>query len=493
MIESLFLYSIKSAFVLVLLYVPYMLMLRKESFFRLNRAVLLFIIMLSVVLPLLDIPALSLDNRPVVQAARQQMAQAGFPLSGIAVLPEADVTAQRPVSWFSLLSCVYLMGVAVLCVWNTLQLFRIRQVITKGSLWHQAENGVHVYCHADDVAPFSWMNNIVISQKDYSESGREIILHETGHVRACHSCDVLLLALVCMLQWWNPLVYILGISLRDVHEYDADDHVLRHGVPAHAYQLLLIKKVVGSGSYTFANNFDHSLIIKRITMMQKKQSSVWMRSKVLYIVPMAALALSAFASGESVTPSGTSLAAIGDKGSEKTLSVQAADVKTPSGLSRKTPPVVLSGVEDDKAAKPAHFPVFDGGEKALFAWLERNVHYPEVAQAWGVVGKVLVRFVVAKDGTIRDVSAIGLDGYRLKDDVSLCENVVAGHEKKQMAAGRKMTAEERSAYASGVQAIIDEAMRVVKAMPQWTPAYEDAAKTRPCDCNFTLPICFVLK
>ena len=189
----------------------------------------------------------------------------------------------------------------------------MRYVIRKGTLWHQQEGGVTVYCHADDVSPFSWMDNIVISAKDYEENAREILLHERGHVMARHSWDLLLLALLEVVQWWNPLVYVLGISLRDVHEYEADDSVLRNGVSAKAYQLLLIKKVVGASSYTFANNFDHSLTLKRITMMQKSKSSVWMRSKVLYIIPMATLALSAFATSESVSPSGNEIAKDEDK------------------------------------------------------------------------------------------------------------------------------------------------------------------------------------
>ena len=73
MIEAMFLYSIRAAFVLTLLYVPYMIILRKESFFRLNRAVLLLILVFSLVLPLVDIPFLALDHLPVVQAARLQM------------------------------------------------------------------------------------------------------------------------------------------------------------------------------------------------------------------------------------------------------------------------------------------------------------------------------------------------------------------------------------------------------------------------------------
>ena len=331
MIEALFVYSLKSAFVLVLLYFPYMLILRKESFFRLNRAVLLLILLLSLVFPLMNIQTLSWDTQPVVQFAHQQMADMGIPVNNAATqLPEVIIegdNAFADVSWFNIVSVLFVLGVLIMLLWRIPQVLCMGHVIRKGSLWHQQEDGVTIYCHADDVSPFSWMNNVVISAKDYEENAREILLHEKGHVRARHSWDLLLLTLIQVLQWWNPFVYILGYSLRDVHEYEADDSVLRSGVSAKAYQLLLIKKVVGASSYTFANNFDHSLTLKRITMMQKSKSSVWMRSKVLYIVPMATLALSAFATSESVSLSGNEIAKNEDKVIKISASRQADETK----------------------------------------------------------------------------------------------------------------------------------------------------------------------
>ena len=310
MIEAIFLYSIRSAFVLTLLYVPYMLILRKESFFRLNRAVLLLILLFSVMLPMLDVHFLSLDKQPVVQAAKEQMVQVGIPVEGYHLLPEFSVQAQHvpvQVSWFHVVSVLFCFVAMAMLLWRIMQILRMNYIVRRGNLWHEAEGGIDIHCHAGEVSPFSWMNHVVISERDFHENGREILLHETGHIRSLHSWDLLLLSAVQILQWWNPLAYVFASSLRDVHEYEADDYVLRHGISARDYQLLLIKKAVGTSSYTFANNFDHSLTLKRITMMQKTKSSVWMRSKVLYIIPMATLALSVFATSESLFPSGNVL------------------------------------------------------------------------------------------------------------------------------------------------------------------------------------------
>lgn len=349
MISSLLLYSIKSAMVLTMLYLPYMLLLRRESFFRFNRIVLLGILLLSLVLPLCNIPWMSLDHKPVVQAAQLQMLELGIPVH---VLPEVQVVANNMAvnenprfSVFMLVSVIYIMGMIVLLAMRLWQITRMQYGLKQGALWQDDKQGVCIYCHSGDVAPFSWMRNIVINEKDYDEAGREIILHEMGHIHNRHSWDVVLLTLVQMLQWWNPLVYVLGISLRDVHEYEADDHVLQQGVSAQGYQLLLIRKAVGSGSYAFANSFNHSLTKKRITMMKKSKSNPWMKSKALYLIPVAALALSAFATPKFVAPIEEAVTKLEGKGMEKSLNLQAFEEERKVVELKSAPKVLVDGKE----------------------------------------------------------------------------------------------------------------------------------------------------
>jgi hypothetical protein len=555
MTEALFLYSVKSALVLTLLYLPYMLILRKESFFRLNRTVLLLILLLSLVLPLMNIHSLSWDNQPVVQAARQQMVEVGIPVNAGMLLPEVAVQGERngiQVSWFHIVSFLFVLGTLFVFFLRVSQILRMGYVIRTGSLWHQREDGVMVYCHADDVSPFSWMDNIVISARDYDENAREILLHERGHVMARHSWDLLLLALLQTMQWWNPLVYILGGSLRDVHEYEADDFVLRSGVSAKAYQLLLIKKVVGASSYTFANNFDHSLTLKRITMMQKSKSSVWMRSKVLYIIPMATLALSAFATSESVSPSGNEIAKNEDKvikispsgqadgtkkvgssvvfptdsnvvclldGKEATqetaraLSPEEIEsitvVKNPEaaasmGYPGKTVQVIKTKKDGavlssyDTPQKVSYVPnpgvqaQFKGGEGALMKWLATNIKYPSEAQSQGVMGRVQVEFFITETGQITNIRAIAFGKHAPEGSKTLPEAVVMAYAKEKKAEGKELSAQEQQAYKRAVEALLAESVRVVGAMPAWEPGYVDKEKTKPCTIRYVLPLMFRL-
>lgn len=526
-------YALKSAFVLCLLYVPYTLLLHRDSFFRLNRFVLLGVLLLSLVLPLCNVSWLSMDRQPVVHAAQMQMVEIGIPVN---LLPQNDVVdemaeASAPSSFtlFGLLTLIYIIGMAVVLLLRLWQMGSLRLQLRRGSLWRHSEDGITVYCHADRVAPFSWMNSIVISEEDYAESGREIILHETGHIRFHHSWDVLLLTLVQMVQWWNPLAYMAGISLRDVHEYEADDYVLRQGVSASAYQMLLLKKAVGYGSYTFANNFNHSLTKKRITMMRKSKSNPWMRSKALYVIPVAALALSAFATPEIVSPIEGMVSEPESKGMENYLTGQAAMeenrqnaatmeiLKTPVAGNRlpadatyyvdgekmergiavrrivdgrevvlitrkgengkETVTVVGSSkndaVDEAKAllrkegvqkldvkkegandndsiynvvSENAEFP---GGNMAASNWISKNMTYPEECRKQGIEGRVVIKFVVNKDGSIVDAEAVK----------------------------------------SPHPALAEEGLRVVKSMPKWKPAKEGGKVVRS---RFNIPIVFKL-
>ena len=349
MMSAVLLYSIKSAMVLTMLYLPYMLMLRRESFFRFNRMVLLGILLLSLVLPLCNVPWMSLDRQPVVQAAQLQMLELGIPVH---VLPEVQVIAsplrggrEGSFSLFHLFTFIYIIGMVVLLSMRLWQIARLQFGLKQGVLWHNDEQGVRIYCHSGDVAPFSWMRNIVINEKDYNEAGREIILHEMGHIQGRHSWDVVLLTLVQMLQWWNPLCYVLGISLRDVHEYEADNFVLRQGVSAQGYQLLLIRKAVGSGSYAFANSFNHSLTKKRITMMKKMKSNPWMRSKALYVIPVAALALSAFATPKFVAPIEETVTKLEGKVTENSANLQTSEEKRKVVELKNVSKVLVDGKE----------------------------------------------------------------------------------------------------------------------------------------------------
>ena len=160
-------------------------------------------------------------------------------------------------------------------------------------------DGIHLILTDQPVVPFSWMRTIVISRKDFEESGIEIMTHEMAHIKARHSIDLLISEICILFHWFNPSVWLLRQELQNIHEYEADESVLNQGVDAKRYQLLLIKKAVGAQRFTsMANSFNHSSLKKRIAMMLKQKSSPWARLKYLYVLPLAALTVVAFARPE---------------------------------------------------------------------------------------------------------------------------------------------------------------------------------------------------
>lgn len=474
--NELLLYTIKSAFVLGILYVPYTLLLRKEDFFRFNRLTLLGILALSVGLPLCNIPALSADNQPVVHAAQLQMIEIGIPIMQMADETDGPSHTSSP-TWFQVASLIFLLGMMTVLCLRLIQMGKMGSEIRKGSLWHSVEDGVDIHCHAGAVAPYSWLHHIVISLEDYEKNGHEIILHEKGHIHNLHSFDILLLTLVEMLQWWNPLVYMLGMSLRDVHEYEADDYVLHQGVSLRNYQNLLIRKAVGASSYTFANNFNHSLTKKRITMMCKKKSNPWMRSKALYAVPMVAIALSAFATPAFVNPIEKDM----ESGGTSSLTEGKVTNNFPIGQTDQQKKKGTAKMKGDKVLDTCDkLPEFEGGQEQLMKLLQANVRYPETAQSMGVQGRIVVEFIVEKDGSVSDVKVCKKDITPSLESATVI--TYADEEDKP-----KPTEEE---LRKATKALEEETIRVARLTSgKWTPGEQDGQKVR---VKFSLPLTFRL-
>ena len=319
-------YAIKSAICLALLYLPYTLLMRRDTFHAFNRTLLLSIVVLSLVLPLMKplsfLPQGEMIPNPIESLEKNlqhsltyrveseeeltltnntpspNLTQGGETIrmeTTIVTSPSGEVErgAGEPI-WPSVLVLIYIIGVVGLLGWKILQLIRLHRYIPSNCLWKDTIDGIQVYGHFDEVCPFSWMNSIVITDEDF-RTNPSVMQHERAHIRLHHSWDNLFVSFVEVLQWFNPCIWMLDSSLREVHEYEADASVLSHGVTLQNYQSLLIRKAIGTSSYAFANGFNHSLLKKRIKMMMKRKSNRWSCTKALYLLPMAVIALAAFA------------------------------------------------------------------------------------------------------------------------------------------------------------------------------------------------------
>ncbi|MBQ5706153.1 MAG: TonB family protein [Bacteroidaceae bacterium] len=385
-------YALKASIALALLYTPYILFMRKETLFGTNRTTLLLALLLSFAIPFIDIPALHIDipaaeeieyfaenisigeAQPVVQPTT-------------ATVETKQINVQDAIYYF--LCLPYIIVTLIVVAKKIYELYRINKNIRRGTLWRDDRDDYTIYCHAGETAPYSWMKNIVISQEDYEKFGKEIILHEEGHIRHRHSWDMLLISAAESLQWFNPFVHMLATDLKDIHEFQADAYVLQRENNSKKYQMLIIRKAVGHASYTLANSFNHSKNLKkRITMMLKKKSNPVRCATALYILPAAALTLSLFASPEETVGN--------NQPTEKTSLYKSSETFAQNDT---TSEIIFKVCEK--------MPEFPGGEKALENYLSITMDSPTGAVK---LQNAVVQFVINSDGSVSNVKIVKSTG-----------------------------------------------------------------------------------
>ena len=470
----LFVYILKSSFCLAVFYLFYRLLLSRETFHRFNRIALLGILLLSCLLPFVEVSV----RRPVEMYQTMMTWEQWLLLADLAGTETHAVQVQENVvTWIQGLLLVYLFGILFFMLRNIYSLFGLWVLLKSGRREKVSDYVVTVVkavliVHERDISPFSWMRYIVISQKDLHENGREILTHELAHIRNRHSWDLFAADICIFFQWFNPAAWLLKQELQNIHEYEADETVINEGVDARQYQLLLIKKAVGTRLYSMANSFNHSKLKKSITMMLKEKSSPWARLKYLYVLPVAAIAVTAFARPEvSETVEEISAVKVNDltaivetkvaESSGQLLPVQSVpkdsvNRKSKVAVQQMDELVVVGYASKDsvKDREPVfnvveQMPSFPGGMEALMQYLAKNMRYPVEAQKNKVQGRVVVGFIVSKDGDIKKAHIL-----------------------------------------RGVDPELDaEAIRVIESMPRWMPGMQ---RGKAVAVSYTLPVMFRL-
>ena len=290
-----FIYILKSYVCLVVFYLFLRLLLSKETFHRFNRMALLGVLFFSLLIPCIEVTTRhQVEVQQAVLSIEQLLLMAELETTPANVGAVQETSA---ISWVQIVLLVYWAGILFLACRNIYSLICLFRLVHSGK-HEKLEKGVTLVVHNQEIVPFSWMKYIVISRKDLEENGREILIHEMAHIHHRHSVDLLVADICIFFQWFNPGAWLLKQELQNIHEYEADETVINEGVNAKEYQLLLIKKAVGTRLYSMTNSFNHSKLKKRITMMLKEKSNPWARLKYLYVLPLAAIAVTAFARPE---------------------------------------------------------------------------------------------------------------------------------------------------------------------------------------------------
>ena len=273
-------YEGKVAVVLLVFYLFYRFLLKKETFHRFNRIVLVGTAVLSFLLPL------------CVITIRKPAEPGVMVMEMTAEMRElAPVVGKTFPSWPVLLVILlFWAGVAFVLVRVIVSILSILKITRQGELVRE-EDGCRIVVTDRDIDPFSWMRYIVLSRKDWEGNPAPILAHEKAHIGFRHSVELLLVDVLSAFQWFNPAIWMLRSDLRELHEYEADDAVLRSGTDIKDYQYLLIRKAVGKSGYSVSNSFNHSILKNRITMMSKTKTPYSRRLRALWLLPLVCLGL----------------------------------------------------------------------------------------------------------------------------------------------------------------------------------------------------------
>ena len=296
-------YLLKSGCCLVIFYIFFKLMMSRSTFFRFNRITLLVGLSGCTLLPLIELttteetflhtPLYAIHE--ILQSTEQVMSNPEEP--GNEILLSEKNTEISSLNWIPVtLGTIYGAGALLTFVWLSVSTCRLAQLIRMSE--KKRYGNYILVIPRQPIASFSWGRYIVVSASDYSRQSEEVLLHEMMHLRNHHTLDLLFMQIFLLVYWFNPVVWLLKRELQEVHEFEADNGVINTGIDATKYQLLLVKKAVGTRLYSMANGFNHSKLKKRITMMLKERTNRWARLKLLLAVPVMAGALYVFAQPE---------------------------------------------------------------------------------------------------------------------------------------------------------------------------------------------------
>ena len=366
-------YIIKSSLLLILFYAFFILFMRKTTFFRFNRMALMLGTATCMLLPLANFRMGMIPGAEVLPRL---------------VIPEITVTGGTmeetgtSFNWTLLLTGLYLAGAAVVFILTLVSLMKTLVVIHQNKSIGTQEERISIV--DSDFPSFSFLRNIVISREDYVNNP-VILQHEIAHVKCRHSVDLLFFSAVTILHWFNPLVWIIRSELKMLHEYEADEAVINKGIDVTQYQLLLVKKAVGTQRFQLANGFNHTKLKNRITMMQMSRTNKWAGLGYILCLPMLFGAL-CFCTNQ--------------PDEKEDDSLHTSEIETKANEVQAVP---FQDLEET--------PLFNGQDANEFSkWVSERLVYPESAKSAGIQGRVLVSFTISAEGKVTNVNLIkGID------------------------------------------------------------------------------------
>ena len=415
---------------IILFYALYKLICTRDTLFNSRRLILLLSLILPFIIPLIDI-------REWMETRESLVMLTNFDYS--TTIPEIVVgtAGTEPGNQVFVISewikNIYIAGILALSVRLIVQAISLYMIILRTP--EKTVNGIRIKCMKDKSGPFSFFNWIFLNPDNVKEEEiSEILTHEMAHVRQKHSIDVIISELVNICCWINPFAWLMKREVRLNLEFLADRKVMDAGFATKSYQYHLLG-LTYSHKYGLSNNFNFSHLKQRIIMMNKKKTNGAGHIKyALFAIPAFALLLAGniSCSSEATKTDDVKENAATEKANEAEVIVQEPATK------------------DEAFAVVEQMPEFPGGMKELMTYLKDNIKYPKAAQDKKVQGRVIVQFVVEKDGTPTEFNVV-----------------------------------------RSVDPDLDaEALRVLGGMPKWKPGMQKGQVVR---VKYTVPVAFRLQ
>lgn len=428
-------YLIKINVALMLLYGFYRLTVSRDTFFGLHRLTLWLIYAVALMVPALNLEYWVRDT-PTMESMANVYADTFYPV----VVVKAQASG---ITWMDMLLGIYWVGVAVLSlrlVWQFFSIIRLAVISRK-----QEVEGITVHLLRGEGSPFSFFRWVFMYPSTMEgKQLHEVMVHECTHVSGLHSLDTLFSELFSIACWFNPFAWLMKQEVRINLEYLADESVLSDGNARKSYQyhLLGLAYRQSNESTKIANNFNLLPLKKRIKMMNKRRTSEIGKAKYLLFAPLAGVLLMV-SNIESVARE------IGEQIPEVAEVQQKAEQAAEEKVKTK-PQTDTTKKKKTWDCMPETMPYFPGGQELMQKYLADNIKYPASAVKAKKQGRVIVTFIVQKDGSITHAKIV-----------------------------RSIDSE-----------LDAEALRVVKGMPKWTPGTQFG---KPVSVKYTLPVKFSLQ
>ncbi len=430
-------YLLKVSLCWALFYLLYHLWLGQETFFKINRWYLLGTTLLGLIIPAIDFQEIfPIHEEPTIVHFMQPITLGVEQLEAVIVTAAAE---EPGLGWQDILLTLYCLGALIALLRFGYGLRKINSLYQAGE---KSKMDKYFFVHTPvHHLPFSFFKNLFWSKHFVveEEDRLNILLHEEAHIFQKHSLDVLFFEIMGVLFWCNPFIYLYKKAIKTTHEYLADDYVVAH-VNRKKYGRLLLRQSQSAVPVALANSFFSTQLKNRIVMMTKTRSTKMASLKYLAGLPLLALLFLAF-SFEQKMPE---------------LQDRTHPVYKSKSMADSLPGEQVFQVADEMPVFPGCAEITDPAarqkcsDQKLLEFVFSNLKYPEEARKEGISGMVVASFVIEKDGSISNAKTIRSIGGG-------CD---------------------------------EETIRVVNAMPKWTPGKQDGKSVR---VEYKLPVRFALE